>query len=193
MAPSIHLSPPGLPRSPTHHTPTRPPPPPGAMHVVGQLYQLVRLGFDGYRAVCAHMLSNTRMLEDGIRKLGVFEIISSHKGIPLVTFHLKDDPDRSYDEFAVAERLRLAGWVVPAYALAKDNEARKVRAAHAAGGKGLCLVHSLLSSQRETATQLADIQPVAAQQLLPQHAPPTLHLTGAARRLPLGPRRHDGG
>jgi glutamate decarboxylase len=43
-------------------------------------------------------------------------------GLPLVAFHLKDDPKRSYDEFHIAERLRMNGWVVPAYALAKSNE-----------------------------------------------------------------------
>lgn len=52
----------------------------------------------------------------------MFEVISSDQGLPLVAFHLKDDPDRSYDEFHVAERLRMYGWVVPAYTLAKDNE-----------------------------------------------------------------------
>lgn len=33
---------------------------------------------------------------------------------------------RSYDEFSVAERLRMYGWVVPAYTLARDNDKRKV-------------------------------------------------------------------
>lgn len=57
--------------------------------------------------------------------MGAFEVISAEDGLPLVAFHLKDDPagkQRSYDEFHVAERLRMCGWVVPAYSLAKDNE-----------------------------------------------------------------------
>lgn len=45
-----------------------------------------------------------------------------------MAFHLKDDPNRSYDEFHIAERLRMNGWVVPAYTLAKSNEVRRGRA-----------------------------------------------------------------
>jgi len=58
----------------------------------------------------------------GLLDMGTFEVISSTEGLPLVAFHLKEQPDRSYDEFHVAERLRMYGWVVPAYTLAKGNQ-----------------------------------------------------------------------
>lgn len=58
----------------------------------------------------------------GLLDTGMFEVISSSDGLPLVAFHLKEQPDRSYDEFHVAERLRMYGWVVPAYTLAKGNQ-----------------------------------------------------------------------
>lgn len=96
------------------------------MNVVGQLYQFTRMGFEGYKEVNKHMLATTALLRDGLLNLGLFEVISTSDGLPLVTFHLKDDPDRTYDEFQIADRLRTYGWVVPAYTLAKNNEARKV-------------------------------------------------------------------
>eukprot|EP00879_Flechtneria_rotunda_P008434 GHRR01008835.1.p1 GENE.GHRR01008835.1~~GHRR01008835.1.p1 ORF type:complete len:329 (+),score=104.22 GHRR01008835.1:322-1308(+) len=97
-----------------------------AMNVVGQLYQFVRMGFEGYREVIRQMQHTTQQLSKGLEKFGIFEIISSDKGLPLVTFHLKDDETRPYDEFHLADRLRENGWVVPAYRLAQDNDERKV-------------------------------------------------------------------
>jgi hypothetical protein len=44
-------------------------------------------------------------------------------------FHLADRPDgrqRRYNEFDIAERVRLAGFVIPAYPLAPNNEERVV-------------------------------------------------------------------
>ena len=69
-----------------------------------------------------------QVLRTGIERLG-FVIISSNPGLPLVTFHLSDDPRRGYDEFQIADRLRMYGWVVPAYTLARDNDSRKVHLA----------------------------------------------------------------
>jgi hypothetical protein len=68
-----------------------------------------------------HLLLFVLLLQ-GLLDMGLFEIISAGDGLPLVAFHLKDDPERKYDEFHVAERLRMYNWVVPAYTLAKDNQ-----------------------------------------------------------------------
>ena len=49
-------------------------------------------------------------LAAGLEATGAFTIISDGAGgLPLVAFHLKDDPGRGFDEFHVAERLRM--WV----------------------------------------------------------------------------------
>lgn len=98
-----------------------------AMNVVGQLYQFTRFGFIGYREINKAMQHTAFLLRAGLAKLGAFEIVSAEHGLPLVAFHLRDTPGgRGYDEFHIADRLRMSGWVVPAYTLAKDNEQRKV-------------------------------------------------------------------
>lgn len=67
----------------------------------------------------------------------MFEVVSSDCGLPLVAFHLKDDPARSFDEFHISERLRMNGWTVPAYALANDNQVGVLRCfCVALGGRG---------------------------------------------------------
>jgi glutamate/tyrosine decarboxylase-like PLP-dependent enzyme len=51
---------------------------------------------------------------------GHFEILSKDIGVPLVAFRLKTvtgsdgkEHHRLYDEFALSDRLRMRGWVLP--------------------------------------------------------------------------------
>lgn len=78
-----------------------------------------------------HMLHTTAILKQAIIDTKHFVIISGtpeQPGLPVVTFHLKPAKaeEHGYDEFHVSERLRMAGWVVPAYTLARDNDKQKV-------------------------------------------------------------------
>lgn len=58
--------------------------------MVGQLYQFIRMGFEGYREVNKHMHRTMAILTEGIVKMGAFQIISDLEGgLPLVAFHLK--------------------------------------------------------------------------------------------------------
>jgi hypothetical protein len=41
-------------------------------------------------------------------------VSASDRCLPLVTFHLKHQEGRAYDEFNIADRLKTFGWVVPA-------------------------------------------------------------------------------
>jgi glutamate decarboxylase len=99
----------------------------GASQVIGQYYQLIRLGKKGYRAIMSNLTRTANYLSDSLEALGY--IIMSKKsgeGLPLVAFRLKPDEDRSYDEFALAHKLRARGWVVPAYTMAPHTENLKM-------------------------------------------------------------------
>jgi len=39
--------------------------------VIAQYYQLVRLGFEGYKKIMASLLNVSTRLEEGVRKLGM--------------------------------------------------------------------------------------------------------------------------
>ena len=101
----------------------------GASHVIGQYYQLIRLGKKGYRAIMSNLTRNANYLADSLEGLG-FVIMSkkSGEGLPLVAFRLPPKTDREYDEFTLAHRLRARGWVVPAYTMAPHtNEMKMLR------------------------------------------------------------------
>lgn len=126
-----------------------------AMNVVGQLYQFLRFGREGYKAINKAMYNVMKQLSKGLVQMGMFEIISATDGLPLVAFHLKDDPDRQFDEFHIAERLRMSGWVVPAYTLAKDNQERKVLRVVCRWDLGPALVQELLDDLQDAMSWLA--------------------------------------
>ncbi|KAL4893244.1 glutamate decarboxylase [Aspergillus ambiguus] len=99
----------------------------GAPHVIGQYYQLIRLGKHGYKSIMLNLIRTADYLADELRKLG-FIIMSDDggRGLPLVAFRLKADDDRLYDEFALAHVLRRRGWVIPAYTMAPHSNNLKM-------------------------------------------------------------------
>jgi glutamate decarboxylase len=99
----------------------------GASQVIGQYYQMIRLGKRGYRSIMLNLTRNADYLALQLKALG-FIIMSQGRGhgLPLVAFRLKPDEDRYYDEFAIAHQLRERGWVVPAYTMAPHSEQLKL-------------------------------------------------------------------
>ncbi|XP_015058106.1 glutamate decarboxylase [Solanum pennellii] len=92
----------------------------GSSQVIAQYYQLIRLGYEGYKNVMENCQENARVLREGLEKTGRFEIVSKEVGVPLVAFSLKDNS--KHDEFEISETLRRFGWIVPAYTMPPDAQ-----------------------------------------------------------------------
>lgn len=105
----------------------------GASQVIGQYYQLIRLGKHGYRSIMSNLTRTADFLTESLETLG-FVIMSkrSGEGLPLVAFRFANEnekggrADRHYDEFALAHHLRSRGWVVPAYTMAPNTNKMKM-------------------------------------------------------------------
>ncbi|GAM87459.1 hypothetical protein ANO11243_054840 [Dothideomycetidae sp. 11243] len=99
----------------------------GASQIIGQYYQLIRLGKHGYRNIMMNLTMTSDYLAYCLEKLG-FIIISQKngKGLPLVAFTLDPKHNHHFDEFAVAHQLRERSWVVPAYTMAPHSEKLKL-------------------------------------------------------------------
>lgn len=103
----------------------------GASQVVGQYYQLIRLGRRGYRSIMSNLTRTADYLSASLKEQG-FVIMSkpSGEGLPLVAFRFGDDDgdddERQYDEFSLARKLRSRGWVVPAYTMAPKTDQLKM-------------------------------------------------------------------
>jgi glutamate decarboxylase len=88
--------------------------------IQAQYYNFVRLGRAGYRGIVENMLANAKNLNERLEATGRFEILNPGLAEPVVTFRLKDST--SFDEFHLADRLRMNGWIVPAYTLPPNAE-----------------------------------------------------------------------
>jgi glutamate decarboxylase len=99
----------------------------GASQVIGQYYQMIRLGKRGYRAIMVNLTRTADYLTAALKELG-FIIMSDGRGhgLPLVAFRLDPKSDRAFDEFALAHQLRERGWIVPAYTMAPHCERLKL-------------------------------------------------------------------
>lgn len=95
--------------------------------MIGQYYQLIRLGKKGYEAIMTNLTRTADYLSACLEQLG-FIIMSKNggKGLPLVAFRLDPKKGHHYDEFAIAHQLKERGWVVPAYTMAPHSEKLKL-------------------------------------------------------------------
>jgi glutamate decarboxylase len=89
--------------------------------VATQYYNLIRLGFDGYRAVQQKCRDVARHLSGALGEMGAFECLTDGSELPAFAFKLRDDLD-SYTVYDVSRRLREAGWIVPAYRFPRNRD-----------------------------------------------------------------------
>ena len=86
---------------------------PGAQ-VVAQYYNFLRLGFDGYREVQQACRDTAMWLAAEFARLGPFELLSDGSELPVFAVRLRSGIDR-YSVYDISDRLRMSGWLVPAY------------------------------------------------------------------------------
>ncbi|XP_047311432.1 glutamate decarboxylase isoform X2 [Impatiens glandulifera] len=92
----------------------------GSSQIIAQYYQLIRLGFEGYKNIMENCQENATVLKEGLEKTGRFNIVSKEHGVPLVAFSLKDNS--RHNEFELSDMLRRFGWIVPAYTMPADAQ-----------------------------------------------------------------------
>ena len=100
----------------------------GASQVIGQYYQMIRLGKHGYRSIMLNITKIADYLASHLQEQEGFIILSQRggNGLPLVAFRLNPERSGFYDEFALAHQLRERGWIVPAYTMAPNSNQLKL-------------------------------------------------------------------
>ena len=98
----------------------------GASMLLGQYFNFVRLGREGYSYVIGAMAENAKTLAEKLDQCGHFELIGAdEEQLPLVAFKLC--PGKDYDEFDVSWQLSAErGWMLPAYTMPPKAEDVKV-------------------------------------------------------------------
>ncbi len=126
--------------------------------VVGQYYNFVRFGFDGYREMQTQLRRVAIMLAHDLEKLGPLELVTRGTELPVVTFKLKDDVE-GYTVFDLSDRLREHGWQVPAYTFPANREDVSVMRVVVRNGTSPDLMNSFI---RDVKRAIAKLEKVAA-------------------------------
>jgi glutamate decarboxylase len=92
----------------------------GAAQIVAQYYNLIRLGRQGYTEIMNSLSETSHWLATELDRLDGLEIVNAGQDLPVVCVRLAHGVP--YSVFDLSDRLRLRGWVVPAYRMAADAE-----------------------------------------------------------------------
>jgi glutamate decarboxylase len=96
----------------------------GASQIVAQYYNFIRLGREGYTEIMTSLAETARWLATEVGQLSGVTVVAGGTDLPVVCLRLGDD--EPFSVFDISDRLRLRGWVVPAYRMAADAESVSV-------------------------------------------------------------------
>ena len=123
-------------------------------NVAAQYYNFIRLGFSGYQRVQQICQDIALYLSGEIAKIGPFELLSDGSDLPVFAVKLRDEIT-GYTVFDISERLRLRGWLVPAYTFPPDLTDTSVLRFVIRNGFSKDLAESLLADIRGQVKALA--------------------------------------
>ena len=91
-----------------------------ASQIIGQYYNFLRYGFEGYRQIHQRTKDVAMFLASELEKTGLFQIYNNGENLPIVCYKLRDDVKVDWTLYDRADRLLMKGWQVPAYPLPAD-------------------------------------------------------------------------
>lgn len=91
-----------------------------ASHIIGQYYNFLRLGYEGYREIHTATRDVAMYISNELEKIGIFKIFNDGYNLPIVCYALKEDENRKWTLYELADRLLMKGWQVPAYPLPEN-------------------------------------------------------------------------
>ena len=75
-----------------------------AAQLIGQYYNFVRYGFDGYKAIHERTHKVALYLAKAIEETGLFEIVNDGSQLPIVCYKLKEDPTREWTLYLLIKK-----------------------------------------------------------------------------------------
>ncbi len=125
--------------------------------IVGQYYNFLRLGRDGYTRIMEALRDITLHLSAEIAEMGPFEVVSDGSAMPVMAFRMKGE--HPYNVFHVSDQLRTGGWQVPAYTMPADATDVAVLRIVVREGFSMDLADGLLAALRKAVNHLTQYPP----------------------------------
>jgi glutamate decarboxylase len=125
--------------------------------VIAQYFMFTSLGHEGYRKVIQRCQDVARHISSGVAEMGPYELLSDGSELPVFAFTLKDSV-KNYTVFDVSDRLRMRGWLVPAYTFPENRQDLSVLRIVIRAGMSLDMADLLLSDMREQTDYLESLE-----------------------------------
>ena len=131
-----------------------------AAQVLGQYYNFIRLGFEGYREVHRNSLEVARYCHDEIGKMKCFTNYADKLENPLFIWYMNPEYDKTakWTLYDLQATLQQSGWMVPAYTLPKDLDDVVVMRIVARQGMSRDMADMLLSDIRNAVAEFEKLQ-----------------------------------
>lgn len=124
---------------------------PGAQ-VLLQYYRFLRLGREGFTEIQQASQDVARFLSHGVGQLDAFELVTDGSDIPVFAWRMTPGHTDNWTLYHLSERLRIKGWLVPAYPLSGDLAGQTVMRIVCRNGLSRDLAEDLMADIRaETA------------------------------------------
>lgn len=131
-----------------------------AAQILGQYYQFIRLGFEGYRDVQQNSMDIASYCHREIGKMEPFENYSKNIVNPLFIWYMKPEYARkaNWTLYDLQAQLQQNGWMVPAYTLPADLEDYVVMRMVVRQGMSRDMADMLLADIRNAVAELDKIE-----------------------------------
>ncbi len=95
-----------------------------AAQILGQYYQFIRLGFEGYKNVQLNSLTVARYLHEKVGEMAEFEPYAAEVPNPIFVWRMKADVQKNakWTLYDLQDKLSQKGWFVPAYTMPANIE-----------------------------------------------------------------------
>ena len=131
-----------------------------AAQLLGQYYQFIRLGFEGYKAIQHNSMEITKYLHSEIGKMKPFRNYSDEVTNPLFIWEMKEEYMKrgKWTLYDLQDKLKQNGWMVPAYTLPAKLEKTIVMRLVVRNGFSRDMADQLLSDIAAAVAELDKLQ-----------------------------------
>ena len=95
-----------------------------AAQILGQYYNFIHLGFEGYKEIHSNSMAIAKYCHDQIGQMSCFKNYSERLENPLFIWYLESEYEKTakWTLYDLQDKLMQHGWMVPAYSMPKDIE-----------------------------------------------------------------------
>lgn len=131
-----------------------------AAQILGQYYQFIRLGFQGYKDVQFNSMEITRYAHSEIAKMKPFKNYSNDVPNPLFIWYMKPEYAKraKWTLYDLQAKLQESGWMVPAYTLPANLESYVVMRMVARQGMSRDMVDMLMGDIRNAIAEFEKLE-----------------------------------